>query len=81
MFTWIKKLFNRNTVETVEPEVLELQALGMQELVMDLRQQGKTVKEISLEIGKTENQTKYLINKLIKSGKVERKTHKKGSLV
>ena len=77
MFTWIKKLFNKKqTKEIVSPEVSMLQTMGMYEWIMDLRQEGKTVKEISKEIGKTENQTKYIINKLIKSGRLERKVHK-----
>ena len=77
MFTWIKKLFNKKqTKKIVSPEAAMLQTLGIQEWIMDLRQEGKTVKEISKEIGKTENQTKYIINKLIKSGRLERKVHK-----
>lgn len=77
MFTWIKKLFNKKqTKEIVSPEAAMLQTLGIQEWIMDLRQEGKTVREISKEIGKTENQTKYIINKLIKSGRLERKVHK-----
>lgn len=77
MFTWIKKLFNKKqTKEIVSLEASMLQTLGIQEWIMDLRQEGKTVREISKEIGKTENQTKYIINKLIKSGRLERKVHK-----
>ena len=88
MFKWIKKLFTKKEESIVSPKKVidsipkctpvyvdnigTLETLDMR--VIRLRRQGKTQKEIAAEIGKTENQTKYIINKLIKQGMLERKT-------
>lgn len=73
MFQTITKLFNKFADrKTMEPNVIKT----VPEMLIELRQKGYTQKQMSQELDIPVNKVKSELHKLLRNGKIERKTNR-----
>ena len=73
MFQTITKLFNKFAGrKTMESNVIKT----VPEMLIELRQKGYTQKEMSQELDIPVNKVKSELHKLLRNGKIERKTNR-----
>ena len=73
MFQTITKLFNKfASRKTMESNVIKT----VPEMLIELRQKGYTQKEMSQELDIPVNKVKSELHKLLRNGKIERKTNR-----
>ena len=73
MFQTITKLFNKFAGrKTMESNVIKT----VPEMLIELRQKGYTQKQMSQKLGVPVNKVKSELHKLLRNGKIERKTNR-----
>lgn len=81
MFEMIKRLFpwivSTKQVKYVDFECTDTSAFtSLPEMLIELRQKGYTQKQMSQELGVPVNKVKSELHKLLRNGKIERKTNR-----